>query len=482
MLGADALNLVLMVAESGMIDSSITEILSRPQFLTAAKSNPNIKPTIKNHILKWRGKVKHKMTKVCETERIQEELALYQDVIHWTESEFYHQLDDILVKLQWHSSFYIEAKELVHNNKGVMNPMFPRFFCERWYQSLSDAIRQAQLTELKEDKEKLLADLYQRIETLKTMESVTAEGDYAQVGKLWDMASAKLTKSNVDIMKLHARFLKKNKGLQEIASKLGRMANESNDHNNSRAMAEEVKVVEEKSDFVTDDIVGVHESNDLSRLLPNETLFLSHPELEVIFYQHLVDKRLMNYRMQGADRKLRKVTTQSRVANDALIEKGPFVVCVDASGSMSGFPEQCAKALAYGLMQIALAEERDCYVILFSTQQITYELTKQDGLKEVADFLSYKFHGGTDLEPVLEQSIQLMHSDTYKNADLVVLSDFIAPTQSTHIDVMIEELKQQQNRFHAVCLSKYGNPALMAMFDHTWSYHPSMLGRLTQIR
>ncbi|CED57198.1 putative uncharacterized protein [Aliivibrio wodanis] len=482
MLGADALNLVLMVAESGMIDSSITEILSRPQFLTAAKSNPNIKPTIKNHILKWRGKVKHKMTKVCETERIQEELALYQDVIHWTESEFYHQLDDILVKLQWHSSFYIEAKELVHNNKGVMNPMFPRFFCERWYQSLSDAIRQAQLTELKEDKEKLLADLYQRIETLKTMESVTAEGDHAQVGKLWDMASAKLTKSNVDIMKLHARFLKKNKGLQEIASKLGRMANESNDHNNSRAMAEEVKVVEEKSDFVTDDIVGVHESNDLSRLLPNETLFLSHPELEVIFYQHLVDKRLMNYRMQGADRKLRKVTTQSRVANDALIEKGPFVVCVDASGSMSGFPEQCAKALAYGLMQIALAEERDCYVILFSTQQITYELTKQDGLKEVADFLSYKFHGGTDLEPVLEQSIQLMHSDTYKNADLVVLSDFIAPTQSTHIDVMIEELKQQQNRFHAVCLSKYGNPALMAMFDHTWSYHPSMLGRLTQIR
>ena len=42
MLGVDALNLVMMVAESGMIDSSITEILSRPQFLTAAKSNPTL--------------------------------------------------------------------------------------------------------------------------------------------------------------------------------------------------------------------------------------------------------------------------------------------------------------------------------------------------------------------------------------------------------------------------------------------------------
>lgn len=227
MLGADALNLVMMVAESGMIDSSIAEILSRPQFLTAAKSNPNIKPTIKNHILKWRGKVKHKMTKVCETERIQDELALYQDVIHWSENEFYQRIDEVVSKLKWHSAFYVEAKQLANDNKGLMNPMFPRFFCERWYQSLSDAIKKAQLSELKEDKEKLLADLYQRIETLKTMESVTAEGDEAQIGKLWDMASAKLTKSNVDIMKLHARFLKKNKGLQDIASKLGRMANEA---------------------------------------------------------------------------------------------------------------------------------------------------------------------------------------------------------------------------------------------------------------
>lgn len=56
---------------------------------------------------------------------------------------------------------------------------------------------------------------------------------------------------------------------------------------------------------------------------------------------------------------------------------------------MSGFPEQCAKAMAYALMQIALAEQRDCYVIIFSTEHITYELTKQDGLREAADFLTY---------------------------------------------------------------------------------------------
>ena len=56
-----------------------------------------------------------------------------------------------------------------------------------------------------------------------------------------------------------------------------------------------------------------------------------------------------------------------------------------------GLPEQYAKAFAYGLMQIALAENRDCYIIIFSTQLITYEVTKENGLSEALSFLSYTF-------------------------------------------------------------------------------------------
>jgi uncharacterized protein with von Willebrand factor type A (vWA) domain len=76
------------------------------------------------------------------------------------------------------------------------------------------------------------------------------------------------------------------------------------------------------------------------------------------------------------------------------------------------------------------------------------------------------------------KSIDLMMGDKYKNADLVVLSDFIAPKQSDEMIAQVEKLKQHKNRFHAVSLSKYGNPQLMSMFDHCWSYHPSLVGRL----
>ncbi|MGR5543092.1 ATPase RavA stimulator ViaA, partial [Vibrio campbellii] len=82
-----------------------------------------------------------------------------------------------------------------------------------------------------------------------------------------------------------------------------------------------------------------------------------------------------------------------------------------ASGSMKGFPEKSVKAMAYALMQIALAEGRDCFVMLYSTEQITYELTKQDGLQEVADFLSYTFFGGTDLEQALTNSMEMLQTE-----------------------------------------------------------------------
>ncbi|ELV8626895.1 ATPase RavA stimulator ViaA [Vibrio cidicii] len=477
MLGADSLNLALMIADSGIVESAVNDLMARSQLMVMAE-NQGVKSSVKNHLLKWRGSVKRRITKVCETERFQQELSLYQSVIHLSEREFFEQIDEVVKKLEWHSAFYMQARRLLEKNKGVFNPMFPHYFCDQWYQSLSDAVKQAQVTELEANKEKMLADMYQRMETMKSMDKVTDGGDEGSVGRLWDMAAAKLSKTDVSVMKRYAEFLKKNKGLQEIAEQLGRMANEVDDPDLYRTPAEELQMVEEKSDEATDDIVGIHESDDLNKLLPNETMFLAYPELEVVFYKHLADKRLMNYRVKGKSRTLRKVKAHKPDNQQVEIEKGPFVICVDASGSMSGFPEQSAKAMAYALMQIALAEERDCYVILFSTEQITYELTRQDGLREAADFLTYTFHGGTAFEPVLLKSIELMSGEKYRNADLVVLSDFIAPRQSEEMLEKVEQLKLQQNRFHAVSLSKYGNPELMSMFDHCWSYHPSLVGRI----
>ncbi|WP_261836136.1 ATPase RavA stimulator ViaA [Vibrio ishigakensis] len=479
MLGVDALNLAISVADSGMVESAVNDLIGRSQVLMASEK-PGMQASMKNHVFKWRKTVKRRITKVCETEQIQEELALYQEVIHWDEAQFDQDINSIVKKLEKKSNFYFQGKKLLDRQKKTPNPMFAHFFCDQWYQSLYNAIKQLQLNELEQDKQKFLDDLYNRMENMKNMRQLGGEGDEAQLGRLWDMAAAKLSRTDVKTMATYAKFLRKHSGLKEIANELGRMANQVDDPDLQITPAADFEVVEEHSDEATDDIVGIHESDDLSKMLPNETMFLAYPELEVIFYKHLVDKRLMNYRTSGKARTLRKINAQTPAHSDVEVEKGPFIVCVDASGSMSGFPEQCAKAIAYALMQIAMAEKRDCYVILFSTEQITYELTKKDGLREASDFLSYTFHGGTDFEPVLETCIELMHSDKYRNADMVVLSDFIAPKQSDEMIAKVEDLKAKHNRFHAVSLSKYGNPDLLEIFSHNWSYHPGLVGRFVR--
>lgn len=59
--------------------------------------------------------------------------------------------------------------------------------------------------------------------------------------------------------------------------------------------------------------------------------------------------------------------------------RGPFIVCVDTSGSMGGFNEQCAKAFCLALMRVALADNRRCFIMLFSSEVVHYELTCEGG-------------------------------------------------------------------------------------------------------
>ncbi|WP_028022546.1 ATPase RavA stimulator ViaA [Enterovibrio calviensis] len=478
MISPESLHLGMMLAETGMLEHAVTEVMAKPQLLLVTETSPTAKSAVRRHIRKWRHSVKRRLSNDCITEELKQEIALYQEAVQLTQIEFSQRAKSMIKQLEGKSEFYLGARGMLEKNMSQETPMFQSYFCNKWYEHLAASIKDAQQKELEAHKDKLLNELYQRIETYKTLENVEERGTLEKVGRLWDLASSKVTQSDVELLKQFVAFLKDNQDLQDIAQTLGRMANDVDDPSLHRSPAEELQMVEEPADNVADDIVGVHQSDNLEKIVPNEIIYLAEPALEILFYKHFADKRLLTYRMQGMQRSLRKVKAFKPENKQVDIEKGPFLICVDASGSMSGFPEQCAKAMAYALMQIAVKEDRDCTVMIFSTDHICYELTGEGGLKEALNFLSYSFHGGTDLSPVLTHSIDLMGTDKYRNADLVVISDFIAPEQPEAVQAQVDGLKRQHNRFHAVNLSKYGNPKLMSMFDHVWDYHPSLMGRL----
>ena len=62
-------------------------------------------------------------------------------------------------------------------------------------------------------------------------------------------------------------------------------------------------------------------------------------------------------------------------------------------------------ALFLALLKGAMEEKRGCYLMLFSTEVATLEITADTGLEKAERFLSMSFHGGTDLVPCLEKAL-----------------------------------------------------------------------------
>lgn len=472
---------IISVVESGIIEGVMADVQAAPELFMTIESSESLKTSITQQLDQWKNKIRKQLIDEPINTEINNELTYYQEVMTYNSTQFFDEIDNIVANIDINSPFHEQANILLDDQKNRNNPLFKHYFCDQWQQSLFDTLQISKTAALDKEKKALLDDLYQRLETIKQLTDVDENATTQKNARLWDMAKTKLKTNDISDLKKTADYLKNNETLQEIARKLGRMAHEFNEKDQAEIEMEEVVTIEKVTNEVADDIVGIHNSDELERLLPAEMLYLAYPELEVIFYKHLADKRLATYQLQGKALTVDKIITKRQQKAKADQPKGPFIIAVDASGSMMGLPETAAKAFAYALMQIALAENRECYVIIFSANQITYELTSADGLSEILSFLSYTFNGGTDLTPVLEKAVELMNTEKYINADLVVLSDFISPPQPDALISKITAIKENKNRFHAVSFSKHGNPQLLKIFDHFWAFYPTHLGQFKNI-
>lgn len=117
--------------------------------------------------------------------------------------------------------------------------------------------------------------------------------------------------------------------------------------------------------------------------------------------------------------------------------------------------------------------------MLFAHQAIGYELTAGDGISQAIRFLSQRFRGGTDLAACLEAVSEKLSDPQWQDADVVVLSDFIAQRLPDALVTRVRiHQQQQQQRFHAVAMSDHGKPAIMRIFDHIWRFDTGLKSRL----
>lgn len=145
------------------------------------------------------------------------------------------------------------------------------------------------------------------------------------------------------------------------------------------------------------DVEGVTLGDDLNSLLPVEYCYLTDEVLYPFFMQRYVEKRLQQFDSYSREDRSDRSPEKKKVS-----AQGPYIICVDTSGSMREGRERLAKSAVLAIARLTEATSRKCYVINFSEdiQTLLVRDLKTD-FPVLVDFLQRRFDGGTDVRPAL---------------------------------------------------------------------------------
>jgi uncharacterized protein with von Willebrand factor type A (vWA) domain len=183
---------------------------------------------------------------------------------------------------------------------------------------------------------------------------------------------------------------------------------------------------------------AVRIGSDLERLLPSEVLGLPKQRhtLHLDFLRRWAEGQLLEYELIAAS------------------SRGPMVVCVDGSSSMSGSKEIWAKAVALTLMEIARREKRRCLAIVFSSGGAPTEFEflgdrAKGGRARIIDdeVLRFAEHfpgGGTSFEEPLQRAVDAVAEGSYRRGDIVFITDGEASVSKELVDRLAHEKKKHR--------------------------------------
>ncbi|MDR0560475.1 MAG: VWA domain-containing protein [Prevotellaceae bacterium] len=364
-------------------------------------------------------------------------------------------------------------QSLDDNNKDKNKPLFAsvqEHFIEKWGELLTKKQLDWELEIIDRERKKFCGELYRKIEELKKLQEVLSPF-INELGRLWDMSSGRWQNTNFDILKRYAELMQRDKSLQKLAEMLGRMQQAEQEYEEELFTDIQLKTKWKVESASKSDIVGIHESDDISSLLPSEIALLANPTTELIFYRKFAEKKLQTFDYQARILAYENEQFENRRQKAKEDKKGPFIICVDTSGSMHGTPEMVAKTLCFAILKIAIRDNRKCYLISFSTGIETLNLTDlKNSLDKIIDFLSMSFYGGTDAMPAMHEALRLLETQDYRKADVIMVSDFVMSGFDETTQKKITQAKENNTKFHSLVIGNSQNQQVIKEFDNNWIY------------
>jgi uncharacterized protein with von Willebrand factor type A (vWA) domain len=83
------------------------------------------------------------------------------------------------------------------------------------------------------------------------------------------------------------------------------------------------------------------------------------------------------------------------------------------------------------------------------------------------------FQGGTDVHPPMYEALSMLHTRDYKDADVLMISDFIMYEMQESLVKRIRAEQRRGTQFHCLTVNTgTANPKVVELFDNYWTYHP----------
>lgn len=359
-----------------------------------------------------------------------------------------------------------KAKEVLNEAQSLH-----KNFLKDWEKQLFEKHHKFELEAIDKARKNFMEQLYKKVSEFNKLKELL-EPFTKDLGRLWDLSGGTWKNSGFELLKKYAEVLENDKAVMELAAMLGRYRKSEKEFEEVEIEKVVVRPKFKPRHATKGEVIGIRESDDISSMLPIEAATLLNPATKPIFLKKFAEKKLTTYDFRNQFGDTEKLTTKEKELQEKEDGKGPIIICVDTSGSMHGTPEQVAKTICFALTKIALREKRKCYLISFSTKIQTTELSDlQNSLDKLIDFLGMSFNGGTDANPALEKSLEMLETNDYKKADVLMVSDFVMEALSKEVTEKIETAKTNKTRFHSLTISDNANMNVIKQFNHNWNYN-----------
>lgn len=347
-----------------------------------------------------------------------------------------------------------------------------RNFIKDLEKNLIDRKNKWELKRIDELRKEFLEKLYSKIDNFIKLEKLILPF-IKDLGRLWDLSEGVFETSGFEILETFADLLEKDESLQELAKLLGKQ---------NRAQATFEKELRDKVVIKSEwkpqaayrgSLNGIRYSNDIPSVLPSELALMKNPAAKKLFQLKFAQKQLLSFDYQNKVKNLKQEIEQEEISVEKKEPKGPVIICVDTSGSMHGTPESIAKTITFALTKIAVEEKRKCYLISFSTGIETLDLSdfSNKPVEKLVKFLKMSFNGGTDASPALKHSLKMLSQNDWKNADVLMVSDFVMGNLPNDLVAKIEAEKKKDTLFYSLVIGSSGNRNMIACFNHNWYYN-----------